>query len=244
MSIDSCARHFPVVRERLPIERGRWGLVLVDPVKGFVCPGAGALAPREESPSMRHMVDVCDQRARAFLKRKRPVFVFLDCHRPDQKEPPYPPHCVRGSGEEEIVAELEWLRNEPGVSFRNKDCVNGFVGAVDTDGRNVFSEWLKTHRVENLLVAGICTDICVMDLVLTVLSARNHGLLSGLQEVFVDADGCTTYDLPMALTKELGLPPSAVHLRCESHHVGLYFMASRGARIAGEVVFPDARALV
>ena len=34
------------------------------------------------------------------------------------------------------------------------------------------------------------------------------------------------------------------HARCSLRRVGLCLTAERGARIAGEVVFPDARALV
>ena len=34
-------------------------------------------------------------------------------------------------------------------------------------------------RLRQVLVVGICTDICVMDFVLTLLSARNHGIAGG-----------------------------------------------------------------
>lgn len=47
-----------------------------------------------------------------------------------------------------------------------------------------------------IVVVGICTDICVLDLVVTMLSARNHGVLPPLEEVVVYSEGCATYDLP------------------------------------------------
>ena len=70
-----------------------------------------------------------------------------------------------------------------------------------------------------------------MDFVLTMLSARNHGMLDGLNEVVVYDKGCSTYDLPGDVVKEIGLPPSASHPQDLTHFMGLYFMASRGAKL-------------
>lgn len=47
-----------------------------------------------------------------------------------------------------------------------------------------------------LLVAGICTDICVLDFVCSTLSARNRGFLAPLEEVVVYSHGCATFDFP------------------------------------------------
>ena len=58
-----------------------------------------------------------------------------------------------------------------------------------------------------MLVVGICTDICVMDFVVTVLSARNHGILSPLEEVLVYIKGCSTYDLPSNIARGIGASP-------------------------------------
>ncbi|MBT6856777.1 MAG: isochorismatase, partial [Nitrospina sp.] len=79
------------------------------------------------------------------------------------------------------------------------------------------------------------TDICVMDFVLTLLSARNHGMLPGLKEVFVYDKGCSTYDLPRSVVEEIGLPVSASHPQEITHYMGLYFMASRGAQLVDSV---------
>ena len=87
----------------------------------------------------------------------------------------------------------------------------------------------------NVLVVGICTDICVMDFVLTLLSARNHGMLPSLKEVMVYDKGCSTYDLPRNVVEEIGLPPSASHPQEVTHYMGLYFMASRGAQLVESV---------
>lgn len=53
------------------------------------------------------------------------------------------------------------------------------------------------------MVVGICTDICVLDFVVTILSARNHGLIPHLEEVVVYSQGCATYDLPVTVAKNI-----------------------------------------
>ena len=82
--------------------------------------------------------------------------------------------------------------------------------------RNRVVDWVNAHRLQTVLVTGLGTDACVMDFVLTMLSARNHGLMPTLQDIVVLAPATATY----------GLPP---------HHLGLHLMASRGALLASEV---------
>jgi hypothetical protein len=74
-----------------------------------------------------------------------------------------------------------------------------------------------------------------MDLVLTFLSARNHDLMPGLRDILVYEGGCSTYDLPRSTAEKLGLPPTAAHPQDVTHYMGLYFMASRGARLVDKV---------
>ncbi|MDP7615067.1 MAG: isochorismatase family protein, partial [SAR324 cluster bacterium] len=149
--------------------------------------------------------------------------------------PPYPPHCERGTGEEDLVPELKWLENDPHATLVRKDCINGFIGAFQPDGSNTIVDWVMKNQVINVLVVGICTDICVMDFALTLLSARNHGMLPSLKEVHVYDKGCSTYDLPRKIVEEIGLPSSASHPQGITHYMGLYFMASRGAQLVSSI---------
>jgi hypothetical protein len=59
-----------------------------------------------------------------------------------------------------------------------------------------------------------------------------------LKDISVYAGACATYDLPKEVAETLGLPETAAHPQDLTHHMGLYFMASRGAEIVGEVVLP------
>jgi len=225
----------PVTLEDHAVGQNRVGLIIVDEVNGFATVGAGPLAPQAPNPQVDRMVAETDRLARAFTAQSRPVLAFLDTHQPGKPEPPYPPHCERGSGQEELIDDLKWLADEAAVTLVPKDCINGFVGAFRADGSNAVVDWIKRHDLDEVLVVGICTDICVMDLVLTLLSARNHAMLGRVRDIVVYAGACATYDLPRASAESQGYGATAAHPQALTHHMGLYFMASRGARLAGQV---------
>ena len=113
----------------------RCGLVIVDEQNGFATVGAGALAPTEPNAQIARMVEETDRLARLFVERGLPIVVFLDYHQPDRPEPPYPPHCIAGSGEEELVPELQWLAEAPRATLMRADCINDFVGCIDPADR-------------------------------------------------------------------------------------------------------------
>ena len=225
----------PIKLEPLTIASQRIGLVIVDEVNGFATVGAGYLAPPVDNENVTAMIDETDLLARAFTAQARPILAFLDTHVPGKPEPPYPPHCEAGTGEENLVPKLEWLAQDEHATLVRKDCINGFVGSIAPDGRNRVVDWVNEHELEAVLVVGICTDICVMDFVLTFLSARNHDLMPSLRDILVYERGCATYDLPRQTAEKLGLPPTAAHPQDVTHYMGLYFMASRGARLVDKV---------
>ncbi|RWR77320.1 nicotinamidase 1 [Cinnamomum micranthum f. kanehirae] len=209
------------------------GLVLVDPVNGFCTVGAGSLAPTEPNKQISVMIEECVRTARVFCDRNWPVFAFLDTHHPDKPEPPYPPHCIIGSGEENLVPALHWLESDPNVTIKRKDCINGFIGSMEKDGSNTFTKWVEANKIKVILVLGICTDICVLDFVCTTLSARNIGLVPPLEDVVVYSRGCATFDFPVHVAKNI--KGALAHPQEMMHHVGLYMAKGRGARIVQEV---------
>lgn len=225
----------PLSLSRLELESAGTGLVIVDEVNGFATVGCGNLAPPAENPQVTAMVAETDRLARAFHQQGWPILAFLDTHDPGKPEPPYPPHCEKGTGEEELVPQLKWLEDERAATLVRKDCINGFIGAQRRDGGNDVVDWVNANGLSRLLVVGICTDICVMDFVLTMLSARNHGMMPSLRDISVHAGACATYDLPREVAVGLGLPETAAHPQAPTHHLGLYFMASRGAELVDRV---------
>jgi nicotinamidase-related amidase len=215
----------------------RAALLAVDPVKGFAAVGCGPLAPPVENPQVTRMVAEIDRLARAFVGAGLPVAAFLDTHEPGKPEFPYPPHCEVGSGQEDLVDELAWMGADAGVALFRKDCINGLVGGFDASGHNAVLAWIAANGIEALVVTGICTDICVMQFVQTLLSARNHGMVgASLADVVVYEPGCATYDLPLEVACAIGLPNTAAHPQDVAHHIGLYLMASSGAVIANALI--------
>lgn len=231
----------PVARQTLAAGP-RTGLVIVDVVNGFCTPGAGPLAPQEPDPKIDAMVAAIDALARRFAERGWPIYVVRDEHDHDRPEPPYPPHCLRGTGDEDLVPSLGWLASAPETEIHPKDCINLIVGSTGADGRVGFYDWIRNRGLETVIFTGICTDICLVDPVVTLLSARNHavggaecGPGPNLQRVAVYEPGCATYHLPPETRERLGLPEQANHDGPIAHHTGLWLMQARGALIADAI---------
>ena len=108
------------------------GLVIVDEVNGFATVGAGYLAPPVENEQVTRMVQETDRLAREFTKRRWPIFAFLDTHVPGKAEPPYPPHCEAGTGEEHLVLQVHerlhgYKAEEPAFGADEGDIVVKFL---------------------------------------------------------------------------------------------------------------------
>jgi nicotinamidase-related amidase len=241
--VSELKQQLPIELKPYPLQSRTAGLVIVDEINGFCTIGAGALAPQQHDPQIEQMIKETDQVAKRFAAQKRAIMVFLDTHEPGKPEFPYPLHCEAGSGEENLVPALAWLEDCGCATLLRKDCIDGFVGGIEASfiggghgqHHNKVVDWVNNHRLDAVIAVGICTDICVMDFVLTLLSARNHGLMPTLADVVVLEPATATYDLPLAATEPLGLPSTAAHPKAEAHHMGLYFMAARGALLASEL---------
>ncbi|KAL5054513.1 hypothetical protein RYX36_035195 [Vicia faba] len=211
------------------------GLVLVDIINGFCTVGAGNLAPRESNKQISEMISESARLAREFCEKKLPVMAFLDSHQPNKPEEPYPPHCIAGTDESNLVPALRWLENETNVTIRRKDCFDGYVGSMEQDGSNVFVDWVKKNKIKTVVVVGVCTDICVLDFVCSTMSAKNRGFLKPLENVVVYSNACATFNVPLDVaTNNKG---ALAHPQEFMHHVGLYMAKERGAKIAKEVLF-------
>jgi nicotinamidase-related amidase len=224
----------PVAFQEVALKPKKTGLIIVDEVNGFCTVGAGNLAPPAPNAQVERMVNETEKLARHYSAQGWPVLAFLDTHTPGKPEPPYPPHCEIGTGEENLVPALQFLETDPNATLIRKDCINGFIGAQRPDGTNQVLEWLKANDIEQVIVTGICTDICDLDFVVTLLSARNSDKVDTgkLAEIVVYEPGTSTYDLPEAVQKQIGLPATAIHPQEITHHAALYFMQARGAVVA------------
>tara|TARA_B100000787_G_scaffold94282_1_gene69622 strand:+ start:228 stop:929 length:702 start_codon:yes stop_codon:yes gene_type:complete len=213
------------------------GMLIIDEVNGFCTVGAGNLAPLKKNYQVENMVKETNKLAKIFDKKSLPIALFLDTHEDDRPEHPYPPHCIKGTGEEKIIKELEWLMTSKNLKI-NKDCINGFIGAINLKtNQNLFISWIKDHQIESLIVTGICTDICVLDFVLTCMSAINHKIILPLKEIIVYSKACSTYDMDIDDVKRLDLDEKMVHDQETYHNLGLKIMQMRGALIVNKITF-------
>jgi nicotinamidase/pyrazinamidase len=152
----------------------RKAIVVIDMLVGF-CRHGSLYSPRYDPLAARLTTHLAAEEAAGAS------LVFLaDTHRPDDPEfRTFPPHCVEGSGEEEVIPELTEFAQR-GTLVR-KHTFSGFRG-TELDG--VLGS-LAPRVVE---VAGVCTDICVLH---TVYDLRVRGY-----EVEVRRDLVETYDGP------------------------------------------------
>lgn len=132
-------------------------VLVLDMLKGFLEEGY----PLYCGEQARRIIPRIGKLLQQELDKGSKAFFVCDRHAPDDLEfKMFPPHCVSGTEEAEIIAEL---RAYPGEVIA-KNRYSGFFNTMLDDR-------LKELRPEKLIVCGVCTDICVMH---TVADARNR----------------------------------------------------------------------
>jgi len=149
-------------------------VIVVDMLRGFLEPGYPldcGDAARAIIPAVRQWIEV--ERARGAT-----ILWVADNHAPDDAEfAIFPPHCIRGTAESEVIPALADLVDA--ANLLPKTRYSGFYG---TD----LEERLAWLRPDLITVVGVCTDICVLH---TVADARNRDYT-----VTVPADCVATFD--------------------------------------------------
>lgn len=111
------------------------------------------------------------------IGRGSKVFYICDQHAPDDPEfKMFPPHCVAGTSEAELIPEIARYPGEIIPKTRYSSFFKTSLG-----------EKLEALGPEKLVVCGVCTDICVMH---TVSDARNRDY-----DVEVPVDCVASFDL-------------------------------------------------
>ena len=147
-------------------------VLVIDLVRGFCEEGY----PLYVGPTIHEIIP----RIRELLEQERAkgshIIFLCDNHAPDDAEfQMFPPHCIRGTEEAEIIPELREFATEviPKTRF------SAFYG-TDLEQR------LEELRPDKIIVTGVCTNICVQ---YTVADARDRDY-----GVEVPADCVTTFD--------------------------------------------------
>lgn len=109
----------------------------------------------------------------------------VDTHSQDAKEfQSFPKHCLAGSSESAIIDELQPYVNEQKVIEKNSTNAAWVMN---------FKDLMNTYN--EFIVVGCCSDICVMQLAIslqTFIHEYNYD-----KQVIVYADACATYDIPV-----------------------------------------------
>jgi nicotinamidase-related amidase len=143
------------------IAADRTAVLVIDMQRDFLDPGAPIATPGGLDLIPR--INRLTTRARAL---EMPVIFTQEMHRADKSDFGIelefePPHCLEGTTGLDLAKELDVKAGD--YRILNKRRYDAFLG---TDLETL----LRSHRIENLLVTGVRTDICVTS---TVQHARN-----------------------------------------------------------------------
>jgi len=147
-------------------------ILVLDMVRGFLEAGHPLYCGNRARRIIPKVQSLLEQE----LARGSKVFFLCDHHTPDDPEfKMFPPHCIEGTEEVELIPELAQYQGE--VIPKRK--LSAFF---DTP----LEEKLLELKPEKVIVCGVCTDICVLH---TVAYARNRDY-----QVEVPVDCVTTFN--------------------------------------------------
>jgi len=174
-------------------------LIISDMIQGFT--DFGNLS----SPRVGALSDPITELARALDARHIEMVAFADAHSKESPEfEQYPIHCLAGTEEGELITGLKGLKH---LHLIHKNSTNGYLEPEFQRLLKMNPEW------DQFIVVGNCTDICVMELSLTLKAHFNRMDLK--VNVTVPVELVATYDLP-------------THRGDETHLMALYFMQQSG----------------
>lgn len=197
--------HLPVL-EFNELDKDKTALIIVDMINGFVKEGALS------SPQMAILTPEIAKLTQKFKEEKMKIVALADNHPEDSVEfCAYPPHCIKGTSESLVVSELQEIG---GYELIEKNSTNGYL-------ETAFQEWIVKHsEVDTFIITGGCTDICVLQLALTLKTHFNH--LNRKSRIIVPENGVNTYDL-------------GIHFAPLMHLFALYNMRLNDIEIVKEV---------
>ena len=97
----------------------------------------------------------------------------------------FPPHCIAGTSEAEIVDELKWIMNDHQIFYKNS--TNGMFN-------DRFCEYLYNARFREVVIVGGVTDICVFEMALSMKKFFDNANME--IPVIVAKNLVDTYDAP------------------------------------------------
>lgn len=164
------------------IDKSKTVHIAVDMVNGFV--KEGALSSSEVFSINNAVADFSARCTKHGIKN----YALCDCHPESCTEfLTYPVHCVKGTPESKLTDEL---KNAAKFTVFPKLSVNGWL---EDDFRNDIIE----NGFDTFLITGDCTDMCVIQLALSIKSGLNR--INRQSRVIVIKELTATCALPTRL---------------------------------------------
>ncbi len=193
------------------VEPSETALCIVDVINGFM--KFGALA----NPDAMKIVANISRLAKMMTETGSIVCAVNDSHEKDSPEfDSFPVHCLKNSEESKLVGELEWLYGYEKFHPFNKQSTNAFHEYFRQDAMQA------SKNISNIIVTGVCTDICVMQFALSLKTYFNS--INRKCRVIVPLNCVDTYDAPS-------------HNRVLMNAMAVKMMRVAGVEIAAEIVY-------
>ncbi len=126
-------------------------LLIIDMLKGFCRSGN----PLSLSNSTTEIEQEIEARILNYQDNEDKYFFVCDSHSIDDPEinNPYPPHCMKGTSEAEIIDSLSKYANENNTLTKNTLSITYNTKLI---------ERIEELDVTEIEITGVCTDICVL----------------------------------------------------------------------------------
>lgn len=132
-------------------------LVVVDMVNGFIKEG------KMSDKDINHITPRIKSLVESFLSDEEGVAFIKDTHEVNSTEfKKYPPHCLKGTSESELISELSSYEQKS-LSYEKNSTSTIFA-------KNFMRDIERMESLKELIITGCCTDICVMNLAIPLVN--------------------------------------------------------------------------
>ena len=132
-------------------------LVVVDMVNGFIKEG------KMSDKDINHITPRITSLVESFLSDEEGVAFIKDTHEVNSTEfKKYPPHCLKGTSESELISELSSYEQKS-LSYEKNSTSTIFA-------KNFMRDIERMESLKEVIITGCCTDICVMNLAIPLVN--------------------------------------------------------------------------